>query len=391
MSPGADIQVMEWLKALQGQQAEMRQFEYCSLVDVQGWSDVPRGQPLFESLFVFENFPVTNRHDKDKLHVVDSRSVGQTSLPLTLFSGVIGSKLGFRALYSRNIYEQASIIRLLRYMRRILEGLSESWNSQLGDIELLDEAERQTLLVDWNQTEKDFGAGKNIQELFEEQAANRPETIALVYAGEKLSYAALNRRVNQLTHYLRSCGVGPEVKVGICLERSIAMVIAILAVTKSGGAYVPLEPSYPSERLGYMVRDSELKIVLTQEAMRGKITDEVQVICIEADREKIAQHSEANPELIAGSEHLAYVIYTSGSTGKPKGVGVSHRSLNNFLTALDRDLPIEASDPAKTPFGTMQRYGGSMPLLALAPVIYQSWRPRDAEYLIELRDEASRF
>src|SRR4029077_4709338 len=116
MSPQADIPVMEWLKVLQRQQAEMRQFEYCSLVDVQGWSDVPRGQPLFESLFVFENFPVSNRHDKDKLHVTDSRSVGQTSLPLTLFSGVIGSKLGFRALYSKNIFEQASIVRLLRYM-----------------------------------------------------------------------------------------------------------------------------------------------------------------------------------------------------------------------------------------------------------------------------------
>jgi non-ribosomal peptide synthetase component F len=202
---------------------------------------------------------------------------------------------------------------------------------------MLSDAERQQILYEWNRTQAEYPKDVCIHELFEAQVKRTPEATAVVFGEERVSYGELNRRANRLAHYLRTKGVKPEKRVGICTERNVEMVVALLAVLKAGGAYVPLDPDYPEERLQYMVKDSEPVVVLTQrntaELVR-RAGNGTRVVELDGEAERWDREAETNPErasLGLTPEHLAYVIYTSGSTGVPKGVMLEHRNTVNLI------------------------------------------------------------
>jgi amino acid adenylation domain-containing protein len=202
------------------------------------------------------------------------------------------------------------------------------------DHQLLTEAERHKILHEWNSTTTEYPHDRCIHQLFEEQVERTPHAVALVFEGEQLTYRELNARANQLAHYLQALGVGPEVLVGICVERSFEMIVGLLGVLKAGGAYVPLDPTYPLERLGFMLEDSSVPVLLTQSKLVEELpSHSARVVYLDKDWEEIAQQSKENSSSSITSGNLAYVIYTSGSTGKPKGVLLEHSGLCNLAIA----------------------------------------------------------
>ncbi len=325
-----DASSLSWLKELQRRQVEMQQYEYSPLVRVQEWSEVARGVSLFESILVVENYPVdaSLRERKGGLRVSNVRSEERTNYPLTVMAQP-DQELLLKIAYDRRRFTDASITRMLGHLQTLLQGLT-AWPQRLvGDLPLLTEAEHQQLLFEWNETRTDYPSNRCIHQLFEEQVERTPDSVAVVLAGEQLTYAELNRRANQLAHHLRDAGVEPEVCVGLCMERSVEMIIGLLGVLKAGGAYVPLDPSYPLERLAFMLADIQASVVLTQEHLLRTLPEEhrAQAICLDTNWESIARQNEQNPNTAVSTDNLAYIIYTSGSTGAPKGVGVIHRGV----------------------------------------------------------------
>jgi len=196
----------------------------------------------------------------------------------------------------------------------------------------LSDAERRQLLIDWNNTQKDYPTHQLLHQLFEAQADRTPDATAIVFEQGQLSYRDLNQRANQLAHHLIALGVGPEILVGICLERSLEMVIGLLGILKAGSAYLPLDPAYPKERLAFMLEDGAVPLLITQSRLTGELAQQdVKFVCLDREREAIARWPDANPPTRAGPNNLAYVIYTSGSTGRPKGVAIEHRSTVGLL------------------------------------------------------------
>jgi len=336
----AEQQVGEWLRQLQSEQVEMRQYEYSPLVAVQGWSEVARGQALFESIVLFENYPVSDAvtGQNHGLRISDVRSTEQNHYPITIAIEP-GARLGLMINYYQSEFDAEVIERLMTHLQRLLESLSEDPEQPIATVQMLSVAERHQLLVEWNDTESTYPADKSLAQLFEEQVERTPEATAVVYQEDQFTYAELNRRANQLAHHLRRLGAGPEQRVGICVERSAATVIGLLGVLKAGGAYVPLDPAYPGERLGYMLHDAGVELLVTQNQLRKRIPEhDAEAVCLDTDWSIISRESAENPARSiapAARDNLAYVIYTSGSTGKPKGVMVSHRNVVNFFTAMD--------------------------------------------------------
>jgi len=249
----------------------MREYEFCSLIEVQGWSDVPRGTRLFEALFAFENWvgDVSLRRAADGLEVEEVGIVeGGTDYQLAVQVGA-GPPIAGSLSYDRRRLDDDTVSSLARHYVNLLEGVAASPESRLSELALLSEVERRRLLVEWNATSAEGGQGGTVAELFRQQALRTPEALAAVCEGERVSYGELDRRTEELARYLRGLGVGPEVRVGVLAERSIELVVGVLAVVKAGGAYVPLDPSYPRERLEYMVEDSGVGIVLSQEGLGG--------------------------------------------------------------------------------------------------------------------------
>ncbi len=332
--------LLSWLKNLQRAQLEAQQYEYSPLNRVQKWSDLPAGVPLFESILVFENYMVEDLTGQliGGVSIADSYAVERTNYPLTVTIRP-GAKLALRILYDEKRFSAATIDRILIHLRNLLESFAEKPDQSLSSVNMLSAAEREQQLIEWNRSRASFPRHLDYACLFEQQVARTPDNIAVVDEHEHLTYQDLNRRANQLAHLLRQCGVGPESLVGICLERSAGMVVALLAVLKAGGAYVPLDPQYPRQRLSFMLEDSGLRIIVTQQHLVESIPqNDAFLICIDSDRGAIASRSTTNPEVNIEPENLAYVIYTSGSTGQPKGVQICHRALVNFLHSM-RTLP----------------------------------------------------
>ena len=248
--------------------------------------------------------------------------------------------------YNSDLFDRRSIERLSDYYVRLLELLVACPSSRISELSLLPDSERTQQLLDWNDTAVDYPQDKCIHELFEAQVEENPDSVALVYEGRVLTYGELNRRSNQLAHYLVERGVGPEVLVGICLDRSLEMVIGILGVLKSGGGYVPLDPSYPPSRIEYMLSDSGVRLLLTAEGVVEELGIEshdtgIEVSCLEGLTEELLDYSAENPGVCVESSNVSYVIYTSGSTGLPKGVFGSHGGMLNRLNWSWSKFPYE--------------------------------------------------
>jgi amino acid adenylation domain-containing protein len=299
--------------------------------------------PLFQVMFALQNTPVSPPAVPG-LHVqaldIDN---GTAKFDLTVFLFETGQGLKGEVQYNTDLFDAATIERLTGHFRTLLEGAAANPESRIGELPLLTEPERRRMLVEWNDTRADYPREKCFHQLFEEQAERTPGAVAAACGAARLTYAELNRRANQLAHYLRSFGIGPEVLVGVCMERSLEMLVGILGVLKAGGAYLPLDPSYPPERLRFMVQDGGVPLLLTQERLRDRLTDDgPPLICLDTDWDSIAACSDANPEPAAAPENLAYVIYTSGSTGKPKGTTIPHRGLVNYLCYATRAYDMAA-------------------------------------------------
>ncbi|HEU4883623.1 MAG TPA: amino acid adenylation domain-containing protein, partial [Longimicrobium sp.] len=252
--------------------------------------------------------------------------------------------VGARLSYATDLFERGTAERMLGHLARVLEQVTADADVRLSRLELLGEAERALVLEAGNGAAAELPADRCAHELFEAQVERAPDAAALVFADETLSYAELNARANRLAHHLAGLGVGPETRVGICLERGPDLVVAILAVLKAGGAYVPLDPAYPAERLAFMLADSGAPLLLTRLPLPEGLTPHAaQVVCLDADRERIAAESAENPYRPVSPDHLAYVIYTSGSTGTPKGVMVPHRGVPNLAYAQALRFGIDRS------------------------------------------------
>ncbi|MGH9463236.1 MAG: non-ribosomal peptide synthetase, partial [Vicinamibacteria bacterium] len=324
-----DAELVPWLQQLRAQQLALRDYEHTPVVLVQSWSEVPRGTPLFESILVFENRTLDEQMRALGGAWTKRRFVryhGRTNFPLTV--AVYGDRELFLEILCSARFDENVIARMLGHLQMLLEGMAANPKIKLRDLPLLTDPERRQLVVEWNDTKTDYPREKCVHELFEAQAARTPDAVALEYEGHSVTYAKLNARANQLAHYLRAQGVGPEVMVGLCVERSLEMVVGTLGILKAGGAYVPLDPDYPASRLAFMLEDTQAPVLLTQGRLRERLPAYVgRVVALDADWAEIARESEKNPKVQVGARNLAYVIYTSGSTGRPKGTSIEHRSV----------------------------------------------------------------
>ncbi len=342
LAPEADV--VAWLKGLLEQNTELRRYEHTPLVEIQGWSEIPRGQPLFESLLVFENYPVDQAVAEyaGGLGVREVECIEQTNYPLTLVASLRG-ELMLRLEYDRSRFEEEAIARLMGHLQVLLDGIVSNSMSRLSELPLITEPERHQLLVEWNATEAEYPRDMCIHQLFEAQVERTPEGVAVVYEDQALTYAELNARANQLAHQLGTLGVGPEVLVGIFVERSLEMVVGMLGILKAGGAYVPIDPSYPKERIAFMVEDARPAVILTQSPLMELLPESSRSLCLDAQWQIVTGETNGNPPCLSCSQNLAYVIYTSGSTGRPKGVVVEHRALANKICTLNSYLKISGT------------------------------------------------
>src|SRR5262249_2021564 len=256
-----------------------------------------------------------------------------------------GSDLVGVVEYSRDLFEAETIDRLMSHYRNVLEAVVEESEKPISEVSLLSEIEREQIVVEWNQTGSPYPHDRCVHELFAEQTERNPDRTALIDEREWVSYQELNRRTNQLGHYLQKLGVGPEVVVGVCLERSMEMVMAVLGVLKAGGAYLPLDPNSPLERLGYLLEDAGVGVVLTEQEFEASLPAFWgQTICLDVEWDRISEERESEPVSGVGAENLAYVIYTSGSTGKPKGVAVHQQALVARIVALLEAYELTSAD-----------------------------------------------
>ncbi|MFY0563639.1 amino acid adenylation domain-containing protein [Archangium lansingense] len=338
-------QVLPWLKQLQAEQLDARRFEYLSLVEVQGCSEVPRGQPLFHSLVVVENLPrrglpaeMTGRLPVEGF----TRTEGRTGYPLTVVV-LPDVELEVQCLYDSERFDAVSIRRMLEHFGTLLCALVETPERRLGELSLLAPEEERRLLAEWSGVRDNAPSGACLMPLFEEQVHRTPEAVALTYEGTRLTYRELDSRANQLAWHLRSLGIGPEVLAALYLERSPELVVAMLGVLKAGGAYVPIDPSVPQERVALLLRDAAPRVVLTQQSLQARLpSSPVPALCLDSGWEEVARHPSQAPAPLATPDNLAYVIFTSGSTGTPKGVMVPHRGVPNLAFAQARAFGVHA-------------------------------------------------
>ncbi|GAB1538793.1 hypothetical protein NUACC21_14570 [Scytonema sp. NUACC21] len=382
--------VLPKLKQIQKQQVELSTYEYASLVQIQGWSDVPRGLPLFESIVVFENYPVDAALEEhsQKLDISDVRSFERNNYPLTLIAQP-GVQLSLRLIYDTQRFENASITRMVGHLQTLLQGLVSNSDQKLSELPLLTAAEQNQILVEWNKTQANYLQDLCLHELFEQQVHKTPNAVAVVFEDQHLTYSELNAKANQLAHYLVSLGVGPEVLVGVCLERSPFMVVALLGILKAGGAYVPIDPEYPQERIAYMLSDSGVKVLLTEEKLADRLAQpQAKLVYLDTIFQQFSHFSTENPHTGVLPHHLAYVIYTSGSTGKPKGAMNTHQSVCNRLLWMQQAYQITPGDRVlqKTPFSfDVSVWEFFWPLMTGARlVVAQPGGHRDSTYLVKL-------
>ncbi|HXQ98930.1 MAG TPA: amino acid adenylation domain-containing protein, partial [Pseudomonas sp.] len=326
--------LVDWLQQLQGYNLEVRDHEHASLADVQRWAG-QGGQALFDSIIVFENYPVDERLQEagqDRLHFgeVASRDVTHFAMDLAI---QLGDRLSIEFLYLRNRFTEDATAQIRRSFEQLLLAMLQAPDATLGSLNMLSGAE-QRQLAERNTLQAAPQAPRLLAEIIQGHALQQPDALAVVCAEVQLTYAELDVRANRLAHQLIAQGVGPEVCVGIALERSVEVIVAFLAVMKAGGAYVPLDIDYPPERVKWIVEDSNMAVLLTQHSLRDRFEGPWAATLIELDRLDLERLPDTGPTPRAAPDNLAYLIYTSGSTGMPKGVAVSHEQIRMHCLAI---------------------------------------------------------
>jgi amino acid adenylation domain-containing protein len=345
-------------------------------------------EALFQVMFVLQNAPSTALELKglsvNLLPIHNNTSKFDLLLSMHEDHGRLKGSLE----YSTDLFDETTIERTLGHFEILLQSIATDIGQQLDELSLLTPDEEHHLLVELNATSTDY-AFDNFTDQFEAQVARTPDAVALVFEDEQLSYLELSRRVNQLAHFLRGLGVGPEVLVGIMMERSLEMVVGLLGVLKAGGAYVPLEPSYPEDRLSYIARDARVSLVLTQERLLELLrASSVRVISLDKEWPNIELCSAENPLSVVTGDNLAYVIYTSGSTGNPKGAMNTHRAISNRLLWMQEAYQLNVSDRVlqKTPFSfDVSVWEFFWPLMTGASLVVAApGGHQDSSYLVKL-------
>ncbi|HSH12993.1 MAG TPA: amino acid adenylation domain-containing protein, partial [Desulfurivibrionaceae bacterium] len=301
--------------------------------------------PLFQVMIVFQNAS----RERLALPGLTVRPVevngGRARFDLTLTMQEEEEGLKGIVQYNTDLFDSSTARRMLKQFQTLLEGIVADPERPLSALPLLTQAQGHQLLVEWNETGTEPLNGRCIHELFEAQAQRTPQAVAVICDQHHLTYQRLNARANELAHHLRARGVGADVPVGLCLERSLEMVVGILGILKAGGAYLPLDPAYPKERLAFMLEDAQAPVLLTQQRLAERFPyDQAPVVCIDADGEAISRESQENPASGVTAAHLVYVIYTSGSTGQPKGVQIPHRAVVNFLYSMGQQPGLTRQD-----------------------------------------------
>jgi amino acid adenylation domain-containing protein len=331
-----------------------QQYPFALLVERLGLARDPSRSPLAQVMFALQRAPqgrdpalaswalneagaVMEMGDLKLESISLQRQVSQFDLTL-MMAERNGSLIG-ALKYNTDLFDEAAVGQMAEQFQTLLRGVAEDVDRQVATLPLLRETERELILRRWNETRVDYQREKTFHQLFEEQVERTPDALAVEYEAECLSYAQLNARANQLANYLHAQGVRPEERIGISLDHSLEMVVALLGVFKAGGVYVPLDPAHPHERLSFIMQDADIRLLLS----RGRLMEPPpdfggRIILLDQEREAIGKEDERNSSPQAAPDNLAYVIYTSGSTGKPKGVMVQHRSFINLWTALDRAI-----------------------------------------------------
>jgi amino acid adenylation domain-containing protein len=348
----ADARVGEWLRKLQREQTEMRQYEYSPLVQVQGWSEVPRGLPLFESILDFENYPMDRAVGEwgANLELSDTGFTARTNYPLEVVA-VPGTEFSLQMKYDASRFDDATIKRVLGHFEALLTGVAAGPERRIAELPWLTRAEEHQLLVEWNETEADYPRRQVAHQLFEAQAERTPDDVAVVFADESLTYRELNERANRLAWALMEKGAGREVLVALMLERGVEFLTCLLAVFKVGAAYVPLDPFHPVARIRQSLEQSRSALVLTTAEFTSTCAQALEGF---AGRERPAilhfeellggERRAENLKVAVSPGNLAYVIFTSGSTGQPKGAMIEHGGMLNHLYAKISDLRLTSRD-----------------------------------------------
>ncbi|WP_406380384.1 amino acid adenylation domain-containing protein [Streptomyces sp. NBC_00197] len=337
-----DMGVAGWLRDLQDEQLEMRQWEYCHLVDVQKHSGIARGEPLFRSILVFENYPVVQK-PSDFPEGLTRRLVNcveRTGYPLTLVASA-GRALEFRFVYDRSRFDAATIERMAGHLRTLLESVVAAPAARIAELNMLTERERQEILVDWNGVTGPYPDTATIHSLIENRVTTDPHAIAITHGDQQWTYTQINARANQLAHHLRETGITPDTLIAVCLDRSPELIATLLGIMKAGAAFVPLDPDYPTDRITYMVNDAQAPLIITSSNHSNRLPADTPRLLVDTEW---PQGPVENPAPLASPDDLAYIIYTSGSTGRPKGVALEHRGVVNYLHWCDQNYPVTDPD-----------------------------------------------
>lgn len=322
-----DKPLLSWLEQLQVQWLTLQAYKQPTLPQIYEWSELAKEKPLFENLLILSNTEKDTDNSADVYEYFNRSELADCPLISQID---ITSRITIQIRYDRTIFEDTAISRLLGHFQTLLEGFVANPDQPIKELPWLTEGERQQILVEWNNTQTAF-PDQCIHELVEQQVAQSPNAIAVIFEQQQLTYQELNQRANQLAHHLQKLGVRADVPVGVCVERSLEMLIALLGILKAGGAYVPLDSSYPEQRLSAMVEAAQVPVLITQQRLVNSLPPhQAHILCLDSDWAESLESAD-NPAKKIESTNLAYIIYTSGSTGTPKGVAMSHLPLVNLL------------------------------------------------------------
>jgi amino acid adenylation domain-containing protein len=337
-----------------------QEYPFVQLVELLHPAHDPSRAPIFQASFVMQKSPLP---DMDGLASIALGEAGESvrigdldfeSMPLeqrisqfdlTMVMAEVAGGLSASMQYSTDLFEAATIGRMHTHFRNLLKAIADDPDRPLATIPLLSNEEAQQQLRAWNDTKRKYPEDNCLHELFEAQVAKTPNAVAVVFESEQLTYGELNQRANQTAHYLTKLGVKPDSLVGVCLERSVEMVVALLGTLKAGAAYLPLDPEYPKDRLVFMLEDAAVEIILTREDLVGLLPEQrSKIVCLDADSDEIAKEGINNPDSEVGPLNLAYAIYTSGSTGRPKGSLNTHEGICNRLIWMQEQYQLTSAD-----------------------------------------------